>query len=98
LSCGDAKAYCSDLNLAGYDDWQMPTIREASSIIKYDVLAPKIDTNYFPETFPSTHPPYYVTSTEIDCSNECNWAVNFQFGTVHNGAGGLDWIRCVREE
>lgn len=35
LSSSDAAAYCESLTLAGYDDWQLPNIKQAYSLINF---------------------------------------------------------------
>lgn len=42
--------YCQDLNLAGHDDWRLPNIKEAVSIVNYNKTSPSIDEEFFPET------------------------------------------------
>jgi len=60
LSYEAAGTYCENLSLAGYDDWQLPTIKQAYSLIDFSGfdpsgyegtdpsgLVPFIDTDYF---------------------------------------------------
>ncbi len=60
LAYSKSAAYCEDLSLAGYDDWQLPTIKQLYSLMNFtgvdpsgyestdtSGLIPFIDTNYF---------------------------------------------------
>jgi len=41
---------CGELNLAGFNDWRLPSENELQGIINYDLNAPAIDLTYFPDT------------------------------------------------
>ncbi len=43
----EALAYCEDLELAGFTDWRLPSIKELQSIINYGRSYPAIDQEYF---------------------------------------------------
>ncbi|CAA6676474.1 MULTISPECIES: DUF1566 domain-containing protein [unclassified Lentimonas] len=46
-SWSDAATYCEDLELGGYDDWRLPTVKELWSIRDFSQGWPWVDTHYF---------------------------------------------------
>ena len=47
FSWQDAVDYCTSLELAGYDDWRMPSLKELYSISDFGKGWPYLDTDYF---------------------------------------------------
>ena len=47
MSWEEAIEYCENLELAGYDDWRIPTAKELFGISDFEVGWPFIDTDYF---------------------------------------------------
>jgi len=43
----EASSYCESLELAGYDDWRLPTVKELWSIRDFSRGWPWVDTDYF---------------------------------------------------
>jgi hypothetical protein len=52
LTCtwDEAVTYCSDLKLAGHEDWRVPTPIELLSIMDVEISNPALDATLFPET------------------------------------------------
>ncbi len=46
----DAIEYCEGMELAGYDDWRLPNVKEGVSIVDYNRFSPTIDQTFFPDT------------------------------------------------
>jgi len=42
--------YCENLALGGHNDWRLPNIKEAISIVNYNKTSPSIDEAFFPNT------------------------------------------------
>ena len=78
LNWEEAMNHCQELNLAGYNDWRLPTIRELPTILD---LSFKDGCWFHKQFFPSTQTAplgfYWATTTYGDTFG---WGVNFQFG------------------
>ncbi len=44
--------YCKNLELGGYDDWRMPSMKEGHTIAHYAAARPAIDMHYFLDVYP----------------------------------------------
>ena len=86
--------YCDGLNLAGHDDWRLPSVFELSTIIDFGPNNPSIDNTIFSGTQGES----YWTSTEWANNPGSNsWGIFFSQGRI--GLYSIDssyYIRCVR--
>ena len=70
----DAKDYAENLELGGYDDWRMPTLKELYSISDFSEGWPYLDTTYFS----------LVNNEHVDKSEQY-WADNPYVGHTEEG-------------
>lgn len=74
-SWGKAKEYCANLELAGHNDWRLPSLKELMSIEDFEEGWPYIDTNVFS-----------LGNQPIGKQLQY-WSSNFYLvGTTHDGA------------
>ncbi len=73
LSWDEANEYCDSLELAGYDDWRMPTLKELFSISDFSGGWPYLNTAYFD-----------LAASEVS-KDEQYWCDNYYVGTTVEG-------------
>lgn len=95
LTWGAAVDECDGLELAGHDDWRLPSRIELVSLLALDELNPAIDEQAFPET-PSD---WFWSSTESATDPDAAWYVYFYFGYPNLDRKDNPFsVRCVRSE
>ncbi len=86
-----ATTYCKNLTLGGYDDWQLPTIKELQTIVNDGTYNPSINSTFVN----ITSSPYWSSATNSSNTSYA-WNVNFYNGnTYYNNKGNSIYVRCV---
>jgi hypothetical protein len=94
LKWPDADSLCRNLELAGFDDWRMPTVDELFALADRTRSDPAIDTRFFPDCKPN----WYWSSTPYAPSpGDYAWSVLFSGGSAAwCYRDGLGFVRAVR--
>ncbi|AKB74997.1 hypothetical protein MSLAZ_1736 [Methanosarcina lacustris Z-7289] len=65
MSWEDANDYCENLELGGYDDWRLPTVKDLWSIRDFSQGWPWVDTDYF-----------YLVGNGTEGAQQHSWSSN----------------------
>jgi hypothetical protein len=78
----EAAKYAENLQLAGYDDWRMPTMKELYSLVAFygsiRTMTPYINTDYFDFEYPDTSRGHRIIDAQY-------WSGNKYIGTTMRG-------------
>ncbi len=92
----DTEDFINALNtesFGGHSGWRLPTFKELASIANLGTINPATDTEYFPNTPPSS----YWSATTNASHTDSAWCVYFNLGyDSHNSKSGSHWVRGVR--
>ena len=87
----DAKQYCGDLVLGGYDDWRLPRIDELETIVDYSRVDPAIDPLFVCRSLD------YWSGSPLGNYTDYAWSVHFYFGYSSCSCNPSNYyVRCVR--
>jgi hypothetical protein len=96
----EAVNYCNNLNLAGFDDWRLPTPEEFATIKNFGsvpAIHTTADTEYFP--LPASSVKTFWTGSSSGSSGK-SWSVDFLNGETKDDQKDSTalYVRCVRGE
>jgi hypothetical protein len=83
---------CKDLELAGYSDWRLPTLKELLDIVDYGMYLPSINSAFFPGTTSSA----YLSNRIAAWDSNYVWVVDFDMGYAEVRHPFNGYVRCVR--
>jgi hypothetical protein len=86
----EAATLCGGLELAGYDDWRVPTRIELITIVDYGAASPALDTSAFAATEPGA---WFMSASP---AKPYSWLVDFALGKTSQLAATRGLVRCVR--
>ena len=88
------EAACKALTLAGFSDWDLPTIEELQLLVDRSRYSPAIDTDFFVDI----ENDWYWSKTPAAWSSASAWGVYFGYGNVvsHHRRYGLGFALAVR--
>lgn len=86
--------YCETLELAGFDDWRLPNVKELLSISDFQEYEPAIDQTLFPNT--KNRGTYWSSTTN---TNTTSWALGIFIswgGTSNPEKSDINYVRALR--
>ena len=92
MSWQDAMNYAESLSLTGHDNWRLPTIEEAFTLIDFGKYNPA-------SAFPNMLSKWFWSSSSYAPSSYCAWSVYFgsgYMGHIYKTSG--HYIRCVHRK
>lgn len=89
----EAKNYCTNLNLAGEENWRLPNIKELQSIVNVNSYNPAIKKGF---KHVNTLDNYWSSSSFVS-HDEGAWIVYFKNGNINANYKTVKfYVRCVR--
>ena len=76
----ECEAACKACAVAGFNDWELPTIDQLQLLIDRTRHAPAIDTDYFRDIAND----WYWSTTPATWSASVAWGVDFYYGGVYD--------------
>lgn len=92
----EAITYCSELSLAGINNWRVPDMFELTSLVDYTTQSPAINSAFTNVQTNSN----YMTSVSNAVNADLAWGVSFYAGydDATNAKTNARYVRCVADE
>lgn len=90
----DSLEYSKNIEAFGYDDWNLPSIRELYTIVELSCYSPSININIFPNT---PNKGYWTSTTTGYVAGEYGYLISFSAASIDNRNSKNEYyIRLVR--
>jgi len=95
-----ARKYCSNLKLAGVEDWRLPTKAELETTIIRDLKDknPESTERPFHGPFIVEIDGYIFSGTHVEGYKDAPYVMRLANGHIFNGKGYKAYARCVRDK
>ena len=97
----EALAYCEALDLDGYVDWRLPSIKELQTLVNYNEHNPAVESNLWSnlqyEIIGSYAPGYWSSTKYHKYQNSDAWRITYYNGFIEKDSlSDHNFVRCVR--
>jgi hypothetical protein len=99
LTWDQARNFCFDLQLGGFDDWRLPTRVELETMINPELVDKNSSSTEQPfhGPFVTQKDGYIFSGSPVDGYGNAPWIMRLANGHIFNGKDYEAYARCVRD-